>query len=203
LFGLSEQAVWTPPRRCWKPPHSGSCCKKNFRARCQARRGRAFEGRHGPFGRACLIVGADRKMVRFHPAIRRTRSFAEGCVSLPMGDKRFGYRRLFILLRREASRQGSTAYTGSIRRTCGPQATRPAARRLASGCRSSWKRGRTRAGRSTLFVTSSPTDGVSTSSTSSTMLPRNAWARSRHLDLRSAGGGNRRTALQAGLDYLR
>ena len=63
--------------------------------------------------RACAIVGADRKMVRY-----RSRRPAETALrgrlrELANERRRFGYRRLFILLRREGSRPGSTASIGS------------------------------------------------------------------------------------------
>jgi len=56
--------------------------------------------------RACSIVGADRKMVRY-----RSRRPAEAALrgrlrELANERRRFGYRRLFILLRREGERSG-------------------------------------------------------------------------------------------------
>ncbi|MGY4257822.1 transposase InsO family protein [Bradyrhizobium sp. USDA 4516] len=64
--------------------------------------------------RACMIVGADRRMIRY-----RSRRAADTELRVRLRDlaherRRFGYRRLFILLRERASHQGSTAFTGSI-----------------------------------------------------------------------------------------
>ena len=56
--------------------------------------------------RACSIVGADRKMVRY-----RSRRPPDGELRARLRDlanerRRFGYRRLFILLRREGEASG-------------------------------------------------------------------------------------------------
>lgn len=67
--------------------------------------------------RACSIVAADRKMVRY-----RSRRPPDLALRAPLRDlanerRRFGYRRLFVLLRRaDESRPGSTASIGSIAR---------------------------------------------------------------------------------------
>jgi len=81
---------------------------KNGRARRVARRRRASVGRDGPVGtsRACLIVGADRKMVRY--GSRRPPDTELGARLRELANERwrFGYRRLFILLRREGESSG-------------------------------------------------------------------------------------------------
>jgi putative transposase len=56
--------------------------------------------------RACRIVGADRKMVRYrsrHPPDTKLRARLR---DLANERRRFGYRRLFILLRREGEPSG-------------------------------------------------------------------------------------------------
>ena len=63
--------------------------------------------------RACLIVGADRKTVRYCSRRPPDTELRARLRELANERRRFGYRRLFILLRREgASRPGSIASTG-------------------------------------------------------------------------------------------
>ena len=51
--------------------------------------------------RACRIVGADRKMVRYRSCRPPDKDLRERLRKLANERRRFGYRRLFILLRRE------------------------------------------------------------------------------------------------------
>ena len=62
--------------------------------------------------RACLIVGADRKTVRYCSRRPPDTELRARLRELANERRRFGYRRLFILLRRRASRLGSIASTG-------------------------------------------------------------------------------------------
>jgi len=85
----------------------GSCCQKNGRARRPARRSRAPEGRIGlSERRACSIVGADRTMVRYRSRRPPDTELRARLRELANERRRFGYRRLFILLRREGERSG-------------------------------------------------------------------------------------------------
>ena len=66
--------------------------------------------------RACTVIAADRKMVRYRSRRPADAELRARLRELANQRRRFGYRRLFILLRRRASRPGSTASTGSIAR---------------------------------------------------------------------------------------
>ena len=170
-------------RRC------ASFCQKNGRARRQARRGGASAGRDGPVGAAGLfIVGADRKMIRYRSRRPPDTELRAGCASLPMNAGGSATAGCSSCCGGRASRPGSTGSTGSIARKGSRCASGgPAAAPWGRGRRSWWKPGRTRAGRSISSTISSPTDGASASSTSSTTSPRNAWGRSR--TPRSRDGG--------------
>jgi putative transposase len=56
--------------------------------------------------RACSIVGADRKMVRYRSSRRQDAELRSRLRDLANERRRFGYRRLFILLRREGEPSG-------------------------------------------------------------------------------------------------
>jgi transposase InsO family protein len=56
--------------------------------------------------RACQIVGADRKMVRYRPCRPPDTALRARLRELANERRRFGYRRLFILLRREGEPSG-------------------------------------------------------------------------------------------------
>lgn len=56
--------------------------------------------------RACQIVGADRKMVRYRPRRPPDAEVRTRLRQLANERRRFGYRRLFILLRREGGPSG-------------------------------------------------------------------------------------------------
>ena len=56
--------------------------------------------------RACSFVGADRKMIRYQSCRPPETELRGGCAILPTSGAGFGYRRLFILLRREGEPSG-------------------------------------------------------------------------------------------------
>ena len=56
--------------------------------------------------RACSIIGADRKMVRYRSCRPPDTELRERLRSLAVERRRFGYRRLFVLLRREGEPSG-------------------------------------------------------------------------------------------------
>ena len=56
--------------------------------------------------RACSIVGADRKMVRYRSSRRQDAELRSRLRDLANERRRFGYRRLFVLLRREGEPSG-------------------------------------------------------------------------------------------------
>ena len=66
--------------------------------------------------RACTIVGADRTMIRYQSQRPLELALRAQIRDLANARRRFGYRRLFILLRQSASRRASTASTGSTAR---------------------------------------------------------------------------------------
>ena len=56
--------------------------------------------------RACSVVGADRKMIRYRSRRAPETELRDRLRDLANERRRFGYRRLFILLRREGERSG-------------------------------------------------------------------------------------------------
>ncbi len=56
--------------------------------------------------RACSVIDADRKMIRYRSRRPLERDLRERLRSLANERRRFGYRRLFILLRREGEPSG-------------------------------------------------------------------------------------------------
>lgn len=64
--------------------------------------------------RACRIAGADRKMIRYQPQRAPDSVLRDRLRELANERRRFGYRRLFVLLRREGESSGidSTARKG-------------------------------------------------------------------------------------------
>jgi hypothetical protein len=90
------------------PPRFASFCQKNGRARRQARRRRASSGRDGPVGTAgaCSIVGGDRKVIRYRSCRPPDTELRTQLRDLANERKRFGYRRLFVLLRQEGEPSG-------------------------------------------------------------------------------------------------
>ena len=63
--------------------------------------------------RACILVSADRKMIRYRSRRPPDVELRTRLRDLANHRRRFGYRRLFILLREQASHQASTASIGS------------------------------------------------------------------------------------------
>lgn len=66
--------------------------------------------------RACQIISADRKMVRYRSCRPPEVELRARLRELANERRRFGYRRLFVLFRREKSRPGSTASIGCTAR---------------------------------------------------------------------------------------
>src|SRR6056297_3159450 len=66
--------------------------------------------------RACRIAGADRKMVRYQAQCAPDTELRGRLRTLANERRRFGYRRLFVLLRREGAPSGSTVSIGSTAR---------------------------------------------------------------------------------------
>ncbi len=95
------------PGRCWVPPHSASF----FNVTAAARR-EAVAHLKTVMGlserRACQIISLIGRWCAIGLADRRRSNCERDCESSPTRRRRFGYRRLFVLLRREKSRPGST-----------------------------------------------------------------------------------------------
>ena len=70
--------------------------------------------------RACSIVNADRKMIRYRSCRPPDTELRTHLRELANERKRFGYRRLFVLLRQEGEPSGIIASTGSIGRKASP-----------------------------------------------------------------------------------
>ena len=149
--------------------------------------------------RACRIAGADRKMVRYQPPDTELRGRLR---ELANERRRFGYRRLFVLLRREGEPSGINRIYRPYREE-GLAVRKRKTRRKAVGTRvpilvearanarplSSFAV-QTTAGqrdRWLLSATSSPTASVSAFSTWSTMSRVNAWLRSQTPRSRDVG----------------
>ncbi len=80
--------------------------------------------------RACQILDADRMMIRYRSLRPPDTELRTRLRALADERKQFGYRRLFVLLRREGEASASTAFIGSIaRKDCPSANARPAARR--------------------------------------------------------------------------
>lgn len=127
--------------------------------------------------RACSIVDADRKMVRYRSTRPPTPSFGPDCGISPMNRDGSVTDGCSSCCGRRGSRPASIAsITSTGRKDCRCASGRQGARLSARGRRSPWRPGPTRTGRSTSSKTSSPTAGVSASSTSSTTSPRSASA---------------------------
>ena len=66
--------------------------------------------------RACLILHADRTMVRYQARRASDTALRQRLQALAAERRRFGYRRLFVLLRREGETSSKTAFIGSTAR---------------------------------------------------------------------------------------
>ena len=89
------------------PPRFASFCQKNGRAR---RQGEGVAHLRAVMGlserRACSIVSADRKMVRYRSSRPPDTELRTQLRDLANERKRFGYRRLFVLLRQQGEPSG-------------------------------------------------------------------------------------------------
>ncbi|MCA1374329.1 transposase [Bradyrhizobium sp. IC4060] len=110
--------------------------------------------------RACSIVGADLKMIHYCSRRPPDTELRARLRELANERRRFGYRRLFVLLRRQGEPSGiNRIYREerlTVRKRRPPTSGRHREPRL--------RRSRTHAGHSTSSTTSSPTDGASASS---------------------------------------
>ena len=151
------------PSRCWMPRRCVSFCQKNGRARRQARGCRASAGRTGPRERrACSIVSADRKMARYRSCRPPDSELRVQLRELANARRRFGYRRLFVLLRQRGEPSGLNRIYRLYREE-GLSVRKRRARRRAVGTRAPIlvEARRMPAGRWILFMTSSPMVAVS------------------------------------------
>jgi putative transposase len=88
----------------------------------------------------CSIAGADRMMVRYRSSRPPDTELRARLRELANERRRFGYRRLFVLLRREGERSGINRIHRLYGRKGLPCASvAPAVKPVASGCRSWWK----------------------------------------------------------------
>lgn len=118
--------------------------------------------------RACSLVAADRKMIRYRSRRPPDIELRARLHDLANQRRRFGYRRLYILLRDEGERSG----INRIYRLCreeGLAVRKRRSRRKAIGTRAPplSRPSRTLVGHSTSSTTSSPAVAASASSTSS------------------------------------
>jgi transposase InsO family protein len=107
--------------------------------------------------RACSIVGADRKMIRYRSCRPPDTELRTQLHDLANERKRFGYRRLFVLLRREGEPSGVNRIYRLYREEGLTVRKRRARRRaVGRGRRSWWNPSRTLAGRWISSMTSLP-----------------------------------------------
>lgn len=120
--------------------------------------------------RACQIISADRKTIRYRSNRPVETELRARLRELANERRRFGYRRLFVLLRREGEPSGVNRIYRLYREE-GLSVRKRKARRRAVGTRAPiWsKRRQTPAGRWISSTTSSPADGGFGCSTSSMM----------------------------------
>ena len=114
--------------------------------------------------RACSIVGADRKMIRCRSRRPAETELRARLRTLANERRRFGYRRLFVLLQQDGEPSGINRIYRLYREE-GLTVRKRRARRRAAGTRArSWSRRRpTPAGRWILSTTSSPAVAASAS----------------------------------------
>ena len=67
--------------------------------------------------RACRVIGSDRTSVRYKACARMTRCLRERLKALAQERRRFGYRRLHVLLRREGHAVNTSGCNGSTARS--------------------------------------------------------------------------------------
>ena len=97
------------PSRCWMAPALRELLSKTKMRPVWARRRRASSGHDGPVGTAGLLNGAaprDGSGPASPPAARRHLELRTQLRDLANARRRFGYRRLFILLRQEGEPSG-------------------------------------------------------------------------------------------------
>jgi transposase InsO family protein len=118
--------------------------------------------------RACIIVSADRKMIRYRSSRPPDAELRVQLRELANARRRFGYRRLFVLLRQHGEPSGLNRIYRLYREE-GLSVRKRRARRRAVGtwARSCSRPGRMPVGRWILSMTSLPMDAGSGSSTSS------------------------------------
>jgi putative transposase len=115
--------------------------------------------------RACRLIKVDRKTVRYRSRRPQDDALRGRLRELAAEQRRFGYRRLHILLRAEGHVLNRKR-TQRLYREEGLTVRKRKGRKRATGMRRSWSRlGRTPAGRSTSSTTTSPAVGASASST--------------------------------------
>lgn len=120
--------------------------------------------------RACQIISADRKTIRYRSNRPLETELRARLRELANERRRFGYRRLFVLLRREGEPSGVNRIYRLYREEGLQYASgRPDAVLSARVLRSWSKRRQTPAGRWISSTTSSPADGGFACSTSSMM----------------------------------
>jgi hypothetical protein len=120
--------------------------------------------------RACQIISADRKMIRYRSCRPPEVALRAKLRDLANERRRFGYRRLFILLRRDGEPSGVIASTGCIARKDFRFASGKPGGVLSARVRRSWSKRRPMpAGRSISSMISLPAAGAFAFSTSSTM----------------------------------
>ncbi|MGY3347007.1 hypothetical protein ACVI1I_006405 [Bradyrhizobium sp. USDA 4459] len=126
--------------------------------------------------RACSIVGADRKMIRYRSSRPQDAVLRGRLRDLANERRRFGYRRLFVLLRREGEPSGINRIYRLYREE-GLTVRKRRARKAVGSRAPILVEAKPNARWSLDFVpTSSPMADASASSTSLTTSPRNAWA---------------------------
>jgi putative transposase len=111
--------------------------------------------------RACSIVSADRKMIRYRSCRRPDTELRIELRELAHARRRFGYRRLFVLLRQRGEPSGINRIYRLYREEGLTVRKRRAAALWAYGLQSWSRPGRMPAGRWTLSMTSSRAVGVS------------------------------------------
>ncbi len=119
--------------------------------------------------RACSIIDVERKTVRYSPRRPADAELRAKLRDLANARRRFGYRRLFVLLRQEGEKSGKNRIYRLYREE-GLTVRKRRARRRAVGTRAPIpiEAKRTPAGRWTSCTTSSPAGGGSAFLTSST-----------------------------------
>jgi transposase InsO family protein len=110
--------------------------------------------------RACSLIGVDRGTIRYRSYRPDDATLRGRLRALAQERRRFGYRRLFVLLRREGEIAGLNRVYRLYRQEGLNVRKRLARRRSARGHRSWSRRGPMRAGRWTLSMTSLPMAGA-------------------------------------------